>query len=73
MDIYYGGGYNEAGLKVDPAVILVEDLNIPLMKEEIFAPVLPVVIYRDYEDMAKVIAKNRNPRPFISFLKERIL
>ena len=41
-NILGGGTYNRKTLKISPTFILLEDINAPIMQEEIFGPILPI-------------------------------
>lgn len=43
--IAYGGGINVEQRKIAPTIVVLDSLNDPLMKEEIFGPILPVIAY----------------------------
>lgn len=60
-DLVTGGQYNEDKLVIEPTVIEHITWEDPVMQEEIFGPILPVL---EYEDLAGVIAElNRQPSP----------
>ncbi|MDO4582073.1 MAG: aldehyde dehydrogenase [Bacillota bacterium] len=64
--IVFGGGYDEARLLIEPTVI--DDISYysPLMQEEIFGPLLPVI---GYDDLQQVIGDLRElPKPLALYL-----
>ena len=65
--IILGGSTNEKSLYIEPTVIEVNDINLPVMQEEIFGPILPVIEYSRLEDIECIIANNPNPLAFYIF------
>lgn len=59
--LIYGGGTNDNSLHIDLTLIEVEDIDKPIMKEEIFGPILPVISYNSYEEIINIIRKNPDP------------
>jgi aldehyde dehydrogenase (NAD+) len=45
----------------------VAGMNLPVMQEEIFGPILPVIEYSSLEDIENIIALNPNPLGFYLF------
>ncbi|ADY55462.1 Aldehyde Dehydrogenase [Syntrophobotulus glycolicus DSM 8271] len=69
--IILGGGSDEKELYLEPTVIEVADLEAPLMREEIFGPVLPVVPYTGLEEIEGIIARNPNPLALYLFTRNK--
>lgn len=44
--VVFGGGRDPETLKIEPTVLYGVDLDDPVMKEEIFGPVFPIITYR---------------------------
>lgn len=54
--IICGGKYDRENLLIEPTLLEVNTLDIPVMKEEIFGPVLPVITFDDnYKPFARKI------------------
>lgn len=64
--IAYGGGYDPATLTVEPTVLVDPSPDEPIMQEEIFGPILPVLAV-DSLDEAIVFVKAR-PKPLASYI-----
>ncbi len=65
-DILCGGACDERTLTIKPALVRLESDEHPLMKEEIFGPVAPLLTYSDDEDaMARI---RRRPPPLALYL-----
>lgn len=54
-EILHGGETDESDLFVSPTLVKVESANDPLMKEEIFGPVLPILAVGDLGECIKMI------------------
>ncbi len=56
------GGKSDAGtLKIEPTVLDGVSFDDAVMQEEIFGPVLPVITYRDEDDVMKYVSENDSP------------
>lgn len=62
-----GGGVNRDSLFIEPTVLDAIDLNSPIMQDEIFGPILPIISFNDAEQARKIIALNKNPLAFYLF------
>lgn len=56
-----GGQQDDADLRIEPAVVVDPDLDEPLMQEEVFGPILPVVGFASLEDAVRLV--NARPKP----------
>jgi aldehyde dehydrogenase (NAD+) len=65
--ILYGGRYDAATLFIEPTLLTDVQMDSPVMKEEIFGPVLPVIGYETNAEALAIIAKNPNPLAFYIF------
>jgi aldehyde dehydrogenase (NAD+) len=59
--IVYGGNFDEEKLQIMPTLIEEPSLNNPVMQEEIFGPILPIIGYHSDEQLKKIIARNPDP------------
>jgi aldehyde dehydrogenase (NAD+) len=59
--IVYGGRYDASTLCIEPTIIENILPDSPIMKEEIFGPVLPVISYKNFEEAKSIIDQNPNP------------
>lgn len=62
--IVFGGRTSRQKLFIEPTVIEDVPLDSPVMKDEIFGPVLPVIGFEDFEEAKQVISRNPNPLAF---------
>jgi aldehyde dehydrogenase (NAD+) len=65
--ILSGGRHIRSGLFLSPTIMDQVGLDEPLMKEEIFGPVLPVFTYRTMEEALAIIRRNPDPLAFYLF------
>ena len=48
-EIVFGGNYNDAERYIEPTLVLNPDLKSDLMQEEIFGPILPIILVEDLD------------------------
>lgn len=64
--VEFGGSHDEAERYIAPTLLTEVPLDSPVMQEEIFGPVLPVIPWKEPEEALTVIA--RNPTPLACYL-----
>jgi len=64
--IFFGGEVNEDDLYFEPTVLTQVTMDMDIMEEEIFGPILPVVTYTDIEDITHLI--NQKPKPLAMYI-----
>lgn len=67
----YGGKSDAEKLKIEPTIVEEPDKESALMKEEIFAPILPVVSFKTNEEALEIIAKNPTPLALYVFSNDK--
>jgi aldehyde dehydrogenase (NAD+) len=65
-EIAFGGGFGASDLRIHPTVIVDPDPDEPLMKEEIFGPILPVVSVQSLDEAIRFV--NSRPKPLSAYL-----
>lgn len=65
-EIIFGGKSNEEDLFIAPTIVDNPDLSSPLMIDEIFGPILPIITYQKIEEVAKFI--NERPKPLAMYV-----
>lgn len=66
------GGYgNPEKLQIAPTIIENVTLSSPVMKEEIFGPILPVITFQGKEELLKIIRHFEKPLACYLFTKDR--
>ena len=64
--VIFGGDIDESSNKISPTIINIKDRNDPLMKEEIFGPLIPVLNFLDFNNVIKEI--NQQPKPLAIYI-----
>jgi aldehyde dehydrogenase (NAD+) len=65
-EVAVGGGFGASGMRIHPTVIVDPDPDEPLMKEEIFGPILPVITVKSLDDAIRFV--NSRPKPLSAYL-----
>lgn len=65
-----GGVFDDSTRKIAPTLISEPDLSSPLMTDEIFAPILPMVTYKSFSDAIEFIRKREKPLAFYIFTRD---
>ncbi len=70
-EIVYGGQTDDDKLKIGLTLIEVTDLDKSIMQEEIFGPVLPVVSFKNENQLIEIIHKNPDPLAMYIFSEDK--
>jgi aldehyde dehydrogenase (NAD+) len=62
--VVYGGGHDISMLYIEPTIIANVSSESPLMQEEIFGPILPVISFENFEEAKAVIDRHPDPLAF---------
>ena len=65
-----GGEYNEAELKIAPTVLSDVNWDDAIMKEEIFGPILPILIFEKFDDLYESLKDLPKPLAFYYFTED---
>ncbi|MDO4616923.1 MAG: aldehyde dehydrogenase [Lachnospiraceae bacterium] len=68
-EIVVGGDVRAETLQIEPTVLKHVTQEDPIMQEEIFGPVLPILIYRSKEDLVSVIRSYEKPLALYLFTR----
>jgi len=60
-DIYYGGSYDKEIKYFEPTIVDNVTLDMPIMKQEIFGPIIPVLTYDEISEVINLV--NSMPKP----------
>ncbi|QEC67616.1 aldehyde dehydrogenase [Panacibacter ginsenosidivorans] len=60
-NIICGGTHDASKLFITPTLIDHVDLSLPVMQDEIFGPILPVITFNTKEEALKIITQHKNP------------
>ena len=66
-----GGETDPAALRIAPTVLTDVTWEDPVMQEEIFGPILPVLTYRNFEDVFGLLADRPKPLALYLFSEDR--
>ena len=69
--IIYGGKNNPNSNFIEPTLIDESNFNSPLMKEEIFGPILPIVSYTNKDELKKILDNYKDPLAFYIFSNDK--
>ncbi len=69
--VIYGGNTNKERLYIQPTLLGNIQPGAPVMKDEIFGPVLPVIAFSTMEEALKIIEQNKNPLSFYVFTSSK--
>jgi aldehyde dehydrogenase (NAD+) len=69
--IVFGGRSERKALFIEPTMITDPSMDAPVMKEEIFGPILPVISFSSMDEAKAIIARNPNPLAFYVFTSSR--
>ena len=61
VSILHGGKYDASTLCIEPTLVDQVPDNHPLMREEIFGPILPIFTFQNLNEIVPFIRKNRYP------------
>lgn len=65
-ELYLGGETDAETLRIAPAIMTHVTFDAPVMQEEIFGPVLPVLTYENFEELMLLLKKS--PKPLAQYL-----
>ncbi|WP_425806294.1 aldehyde dehydrogenase [Desulfitobacterium sp. Sab5] len=71
--ILVGGGYNEKRRLIEPTIIDSVDWKNPVLQEEIFGPILPVLEYQELSEVIKGVNEHEKPLALYFFSEKREL
>ncbi|MBC7903165.1 MAG: aldehyde dehydrogenase family protein [Gemmatimonadaceae bacterium] len=69
--ILHGGRFNKTEKYIEPTIIEGMELDQPVMTEEIFGPILPIITFNSPEQAKEIIARNPNPLAFYIYTSSR--
>jgi len=69
--IYFGGDYDEKEKYISPTIINSPAWESPVMNEEIFGPLLPVINYSELDSVLNIIRRRPKPLALYLFSKDK--
>src|SRR5207249_7802578 len=67
----YGGRTDKSKLFIEPTILENMPPGSPVMKDEIFGPILPVISFNTMAEARAIIANNPNPLAFYIFTSDK--
>jgi aldehyde dehydrogenase (NAD+) len=71
--IICGGHSDRERLYIEPTLLAVTDLDAPVMQEEIFGPILPIITYTNLDEIFQIIRRHPDPLACYIFSRNRHL
>ena len=68
--IYYGGHYDRAERYLSPTILTDVSPDAPVMQEEIFGPIFPVLTFKQIEEVTEFVAQRERPLALYYFGKQ---
>lgn len=68
--IYHGGKYDRAERYLSPTILTDVSPDAPVMREEIFGPIFPVLTFKQIEEVTEFVAKRERPLALYYFGKQ---
>jgi aldehyde dehydrogenase (NAD+) len=69
--VVYGGAYDASRLFIQPTLLTDVSLESKVMQEEIFGPVLPILTWKNDEDIYRIIEHNKDPLALYIFTSSK--
>ena len=68
--IYHGGKYDKTTRYLSPTILTEVSPDAPVMQEEIFGPIFPVLTFKQIEEVTEFVAKREKPLALYYFGKK---
>ncbi|WP_064093172.1 aldehyde dehydrogenase [Rossellomorea aquimaris] len=65
-EILLGGKVDHASLKMEPTLLVPRDVTVPVMQDEIFGPIFPVLEYENLQEVIDFVTER--PKPLALYL-----
>lgn len=72
-EILYGGDSDRNDLYIQPTILECQDMESPIMKKEIFGPILPLWTYKVIDEVVDIVRENRYPLALYLFTQNKEL
>ena len=70
-NVLFGGGHCEETLQIEPTILDDITTKSPVMQEEIFGPLLPVLAYQTPRQLQQIVQSFEKPLAFYLFTRDR--
>ena len=68
--IYHGGNYDKAERYLSPTILTDVSPDAPVMQEEIFGPIFPILTFKQIEEVTEFVAQRERPLALYYFGKK---
>ena len=68
-DLIHGGKYDKKLNYFEPTILQVQSIKDKILKDEIFGPILPIISYKNDEELNNILVEYKNPLAFYIFSK----
>lgn len=72
QDVFFGGECNADTQQIFPTVVRLDDPNVPLMQEEIFGPILPVLTFGHLREAIAFVRARPKPLALYVFSRDTL-
>lgn len=69
--ILYGGGYDRDSRKMEPTIMMDVSMEDPVMADEIFGPILPIVSYQYEHEVLDIVRERPDPLALYLFTENK--
>ena len=69
--VVFGGSFDKDILKIAPTIMDTVDFSDPVMSEEIFGPIIPIIAYDDLDEILRNIKRMPKPLAFYTFTQDK--
>lgn len=69
--VVYGGGFDREKLKIAPIIMDEVDFIDPVMGEEIFGPIIPIIYYNNLDEILAKIKRLPKPLAFYAYTQDK--
>jgi len=69
--LYFGGEADQQELYISPTILENVSVTDPIMQEEVFGPILPIIEYSDPEEIADIVRLMEKPLSFYLFSRDK--
>ena len=70
-EIAYGGSADVTSLRMEPTIVLGDLSNTAIMTEEIFGPIMPIMVYDSLEELVTELQQRARPLGLYVFSKRK--
>ena len=71
--IAFGGGRDRSTLRIEPTILTGVTLEDPVMKEEIFGPIIPIITWSDLDEVFSYVRNFGHPLACYLFSESKVL